>query len=99
MFVGYVRVSSESDRQNSDLQRDGLISVGVFRLWRDGGYALGALLAGFIADQVGVRSAIAAVGALTVLSGVLVLVTMRETLSRRQTALTSPNISTAPEVT
>ena len=29
MFVGYVRVSSESDRQNSDLQRDALIAVGV----------------------------------------------------------------------
>ena len=29
MFVGYVRVSSETDRQNSDLQRDALIAVGV----------------------------------------------------------------------
>jgi DNA invertase Pin-like site-specific DNA recombinase len=29
MFVGYVRVSSETDRQNFDLQRDALIAVGV----------------------------------------------------------------------
>jgi len=29
MFVGYVRVSSENDRQNSDLQRDALLVAGV----------------------------------------------------------------------
>ena len=29
MFVGYMRVSSESDRQNTDLQRDALLAVGV----------------------------------------------------------------------
>jgi MFS family permease len=59
-------------------------SVGVYRLWRDGGYALGALLAGLIADLLGLSWAIAAVGALTVLSGLVVLVSMRETLPSRQ---------------
>ena len=29
MFVGYMRVSYESDRQNTDLQRDALLAVGV----------------------------------------------------------------------
>jgi MFS family permease len=52
-------------------------AVGVYRLWRDSGYAFGAILAGIIADQVGIRGAIAAVGVLTLLSGFIVAVTMR----------------------
>ena len=60
-------------------------AVGVYRLWRDGGYALGAFLAGLIADALGLRWAIAAVGALTVLSGVVALFTMHETLPGRET--------------
>jgi MFS family permease len=58
-------------------------AVGVYRLWRDGGYALGALLAGLIADALGLRWAIASVGVLTVCSGLLVLVVMRETLPHK----------------
>lgn len=57
-------------------------AVGVYRLWRDGGYALGALLAGMIADLLGIPWAIGVVGGLTALSGVLVAWTMRETLAR-----------------
>src|SRR5439155_13426873 len=38
-------------------------SVGVYRLWRDGGYALGALLAGSLADRLGMTWAIASIGA------------------------------------
>ena len=59
-------------------------AVGVYRLWRDGGYAIGALLAGSLADLFGVRWAIAAVGALTLLSGLVVVTVMYET--RRITA-------------
>jgi MFS family permease len=55
-------------------------AVGVYRLWRDGGYAVGALLAGLVADALGVPSAIGAVGALTFVSGLVVLVRMYETL-------------------
>lgn len=55
-------------------------AVGVYRLWRDGGYAVGALLAGLVADAFGVPSAIAAVGALTFASGLVVLARMYETL-------------------
>jgi MFS family permease len=47
-------------------------SVGVYRLWRDGGFAAGALLAGAIADLWGVRPAIWVVAALTAASGVVV---------------------------
>jgi MFS family permease len=45
-------------------------TVGVYRMWRDLGYAAGALLTGVLADAVGARNAIAAVGALTVASGI-----------------------------
>lgn len=70
-------------------------AVGVYRLWRDGGYAIGAILAGFIADLLGLRWAIGAVGVLTILSGLIAVVTMRETLPRR---VVEPGISTIPEV-
>lgn len=55
-------------------------SVGVYRLWRDLGYAIGALLAGVIADALGLPAAMWAVAGLTVASGVLVATRMTETL-------------------
>jgi MFS family permease len=58
-------------------------AVGVYRLWRDGGYAVGALTAGLVADALGVEQAIGAVAALTFASGVVVLVRMYETRPRR----------------
>lgn len=54
-------------------------AVGVYRLWRDLGYAVGALLSGIIADLFGVAWAIGAIGGLTFLSGVIVAARMRET--------------------
>ncbi len=54
-------------------------AVGVYRLWRDGGYVFGALLAGWLADAFSVRWAINAVGVLTFLSGLMVAVVMYET--------------------
>jgi MFS family permease len=70
-------------------------AVGVYRLWRDGGYALGALLAGVIADAVGLRWAIGAVGVITVLSGILVSIIMRETLPDRRDTQASNTLSGA----
>jgi MFS family permease len=55
-------------------------AVGVYRLWRDSGYAVGALLAGVLADLFGMPWAIAAVGMLTLASGVQVAWCMPETL-------------------
>jgi MFS family permease len=55
-------------------------AVGVYRLWRDGGYAIGALLAGSLADALGITWAIAAIAVLTFASGVVVLCRMYETL-------------------
>ena len=57
-------------------------SVGVYRLWRDLGYAVGALLAGLTADALGLPAAMWIVAALTSASGVLVAVRMTETLRR-----------------
>ncbi len=54
-------------------------SVGVYRLWRDGGFAVGALLAGAIADAFGILAAIWAVATLTAASGLVVAVRMYET--------------------
>jgi MFS family permease len=54
-------------------------SVGIYRLWRDSGFAVGALVAGVVADVVSVRGAIWAVAALTAASGVVVVVRMYET--------------------
>jgi MFS family permease len=57
-------------------------AVGVYRLWRDSGFAVGALLAGVLADAFGVRAAVWVVAALTAASGVLVARRMYETLHR-----------------
>ena len=57
-------------------------AVGVYRLWRDLGYAIGALLAGLVADAFGVAAAVWLVAAVTLASGVGVAVRMRETLKR-----------------
>jgi MFS family permease len=57
-------------------------AVGTYRLWRDGGFAVGAVLAGVLADLYGVRFAIAAVAALTAASGFVVAVRMYETHPR-----------------
>ena len=53
-------------------------SLSVYRFWRDLGYAIGALSAGIIADLFGAAWAIAAIGAFTFGSGVIVAVAMRE---------------------
>jgi MFS family permease len=59
-------------------------AVGVYRLWRDGGFAVGALLAGITADLLGIEAAIWAVAALTALSGLVVSLRMYETHPRTQ---------------
>jgi MFS family permease len=54
-------------------------AVGVYRLWRDFGYAVGALLAGALADMFGVSAAILAIAIVTGASGAMVIVRMPET--------------------
>lgn len=52
-------------------------SIGIYRLWRDLGYAFGALLTGILADFWSVNTAIFAIGILTILSSLIILVRMR----------------------
>jgi MFS family permease len=59
-------------------------AVGVYRLWRDGGFAVGALVAGVVADAFGVRAAVWAVAAVTAASGIVVAVRMYETHPPRE---------------
>jgi MFS family permease len=57
-------------------------SVGVYRLWRDSGYAIGALLVGVLADLFGLNWAIGVIAMVTALSGILAQVVMQETHTR-----------------
>ncbi len=59
-------------------------AVGVYRLWRDLGYAVGALLAGITADLFGLAAALWLVAGLTFASGLVVATRMRETLAGRR---------------
>ncbi len=66
---------------------DRATSVGIYRFWRDGGYAAGAIVAGVIADAAGFPAAIITVACLTGLSGIVVAVRMHETMPRAARAL------------
>jgi MFS family permease len=58
-------------------------AVGVYRFWRDAGFALGAILTGIIADAASATTAIWTVAALTAISGTVVAIRMQETHIRR----------------
>ena len=70
-------------------------SVGVYRLWRDFGYAAGALFAGITADALGIRAAIWLIAALTLASGLVVAVRMRETKRATLESLVLPSSAKA----
>jgi MFS family permease len=61
-------------------------SLGVYRFWRDLGYAVGALLSGAVADLVGLGAAIHVVAALTLLSGLIVARLMEQPRMTRTAA-------------
>lgn len=52
-------------------------SIGTFRLWRDLGYSIGALITGVTADLLGIDSSIATIGIITIFSAIIVVVRMR----------------------
>ncbi len=68
-------------------------SVGVYRLWRDSGYAAGAIIAGLTADLFGLRIAIGLVAFLTFLSGIIVAFRMRETLQKKKESIAVDELS------
>jgi MFS family permease len=59
-------------------------SLSIYRFWRDMGYAVGALLAGMIGDAFGLAWAIAAIGVLTFLSGMVTMILMHETITTKK---------------
>ncbi|MCZ7571998.1 MAG: MFS transporter [Ardenticatenaceae bacterium] len=65
-------------------------AVGVYRLWRDGGYAVGALLSGLLADSLGLPWAIMTIAGVTALSGFVVAAVMYETLPPRRVVSPEP---------
>jgi len=67
-------------------------AVGVYRLWRDAGYAVGALLAGALADALGATAAVWTVAALTGASGLVVAVRMYETRRAPQPGTVVPRV-------
>jgi MFS family permease len=72
-------------------------AVGVYRLWRDGGYAIGALASGLLADAWGLRVAIAAIAGLTLFSGIIVAIFMSETLPDSRLAIETAHTDQAAE--
>lgn len=62
-------------------------AAGVYRLWRDSGYAVGAVVGGVAADLWGLRAAVWAAAAITVASAVAVTLRMYETHPRRGVTL------------
>jgi MFS family permease len=72
-------------------------AVGIYRLWRDGGFAVGALLTGVIADSFGVLTAVWVVALLTAVSGIVVAVRMYETGAGRRLEPTPPPSPTPSE--
>jgi MFS family permease len=61
-------------------------SVGVYRLWRDSGYAAGAVLGGVVADLADIRAAVWAAAALSLVSGISIAIRMHETHPRNRRA-------------
>lgn len=57
-------------------------SIGTFRLWRDLGYAFGAVISGITADMFGVNYAILLIGMITVISSIVIQVRMPENTNR-----------------
>jgi MFS family permease len=72
-------------------------AVGVYRLWRDGGYAIGALASGLLADAWGLHVAMAAIAGLTLFSGVIAAIFMSETLPDYRLAVETAHTDQAAE--
>jgi len=53
-------------------------SIGVFRLWRDGGYAIGAIFSGVVADMFDIKIAIIATGILVLISALWIMIRMKK---------------------
>jgi MFS family permease len=70
-------------------------AVGVYRLWRDAGYVVGAIASGLLADALGVGAAIAIVALITCMAGALAAVRLPETRPVERTGPAAYNRATA----
>src|SRR5262249_55530477 len=72
-------------------------SIGVYRLWRDGGFAMGALASGLLADAFGLAAAMWLIAGVTFASGLFAALRMTETLQRQTgSAFGRPGASRVP---
>lgn len=71
-------------------------SVGVYRLWRDLGYAVGAIVAGATADLLGLSAAVWVVASFTFASGAVVAARMTETLARKPSSASPAPAAVVP---
>jgi MFS family permease len=67
-------------------------SIGIFRLWRDLGYAIGAILTGLIADRYGLVAPVLAIGLITIVSSLIVQ--LRMNCAKEPTVTGITNLST-----
>jgi MFS family permease len=67
VYPTFLSAIAEATRPNQRAE-----SIGVFRLWRDLGYAIGAVISGIIADLYGVEYAVITIGIITVLSSLII---------------------------
>jgi len=51
-------------------------SIGTFRLWRDLGYAFGAIISGITADIFGIHYAVVLIGLITIISSIIIQIRM-----------------------
>lgn len=72
-------------------------SVGVYRFWRDIGYAVGALMAGVVASLLGLVWAVHAAGILTFVSGLVAWRMMNETLTTQKEKAAAPDLTVHSE--
>ncbi|MEX2461405.1 MAG: MFS transporter [Paenibacillaceae bacterium] len=57
-------------------------AMGVYRLWRDSGYAFGALMAGILTDVLNISWAVGLVAFLPLFAGIVIAIRMKETLNK-----------------
>jgi len=72
-------------------------SIGVFRLWRDSGYAFGAILTGIIADTLGLLPSVATIAVITIISSFIILIRMT-TSAQNLSTTTNQNCISKEEV-
>ncbi|MDX1992955.1 MAG: MFS transporter [bacterium] len=75
-------------------------ALGVYRLWRDSGYAFGAIVGGALADLFTIQAAVLAIAALTAVSGTVTFWLLPETMVKQRSEVASiPHLEPAIEQT